>query len=84
MSQESQDNPNLESPEIIANDNAILNGEVWAKVDDTSVEVFRAVEKVNFLDKILWRISDPGAEIARLDKLRLQAVNDNIENEKAA
>ena len=67
---------------IAANDNALLDWEVWAEVDDTSAGVFRAVEfsAPNILDKILWRVSNPGDEINRLDQLR---ANDN-EIKKAA
>ncbi len=71
-----------ENPEIItANDNTLLDGEVWAEVDDTSAEVLRTVEKLNFLDKILWRIADPSNEIERLHEKR---ANDNNTEKKAA
>ena len=76
--------------EVIESDNAVLewqDSEIWDNVDNTSADVFRTVEfsTPNILDKILWRVSNPAAEIARLDKIRFQAANDNnIENKKAA
>lgn len=71
-----------EAEVIVANDNVVLDWEVWTEVDDTSADVFRAVQfsAPNILDKILWRVSNPGDEINRLDQLR---ANDN-ETKKAA
>jgi len=82
----SKEDLNTQPAEVIANDNAILTWEqsvdVASEVDDTSAEVLRTVEKLNFLDKILWRISDPSNEIERLHEKR---ANDNdTETKKAA
>jgi len=73
---------NQQEDAIVANDNALLDWEVWTEVNDTSADVFRTVQfsGPNILDKILWRVSNPGDEIKRLDQLR---ANDS-ESKKAA
>ena len=84
MVQESQDNPNLELPEVVAeNDNVILDSEVWAEVLDISEKVDHI--RIWWLKEFLWLYSTKiwALRIASLDKAR--AANDNnTESKKAA